>query len=240
MTEAARRGGWRIEQRTGRADELHRRWPAVEADPATRAVAVCRVTRPAVVLGSTQPEHILDVAVAARRGIDVARRRSGGGVVLLRPDDPLWVDVWVPESDPLTDPDVGRAFRWLGEVWAETLAGLGALGLDVVRDGPSRRAATRSVVCFGSTASGEVVTTDGRKTVGLSQRRDRAGARFSCACLGRWEPDDLVALLAGTPGARASILGELRRSAVGLADLTGGDPAAVLRRAADSFLHALR
>ena len=37
---------------------------------------------PAVVLGSTQPEATVDAGAAAAAGLDVVRRRSGGGAVL--------------------------------------------------------------------------------------------------------------------------------------------------------------
>ena len=38
-------------------------------------------------------------------------------------------------------------------------------------------------VCFGGVGTGEVVTADGRKVVGLAQRRNRAGAWFHGACV---------------------------------------------------------
>ena len=55
-------------------------------------------------------------------GVDVVRRRSGGGVVLLVPGECLWLDVVVPRDDPRWDDDVARAMWWLGEVWCQALA----------------------------------------------------------------------------------------------------------------------
>ena len=52
---------------------------------------------------------------------------------------------------------------------------------------------------------------DGRKVVGISQRRTRAGALFQCAALTRWNPAHTLALVrADDPGAAAA---ELSRSA---------------------------
>jgi lipoate-protein ligase A len=37
---------------------------------------------------------------------------------------------------------------------------------------------------------------DGRKLVGVAQRRTRSGARFQCVVLQRWRPERLIGLLA--------------------------------------------
>ena len=77
--------GWRVDERRGDAASLHASWPGVEGSPGERAVAVCRVPAPSVVLGSTQPTEVVDPVRAARRRVGVARRRSGGGAVLVVP-----------------------------------------------------------------------------------------------------------------------------------------------------------
>ncbi len=76
------------------------------------------VDRPTIVLGSTQPDAVLDPAAVERAGVTVARRRSGGGAVHLEPGGAWWVDVVIPRGDPLWDDDVSRAFLWLGDAWA--------------------------------------------------------------------------------------------------------------------------
>ncbi len=42
----------------------------------------------------------------------------------MRPGDQVWVDFYLPATDPLFRVDVSRSFLWLGELWA---AAIGAL-----------------------------------------------------------------------------------------------------------------
>jgi lipoate-protein ligase A len=151
---------------------------------AERTLTWCDVERPAVVLGSAQRDQ-----VKAPDGVDVVRRRSGGGAVLLVPGDVVWADVTIPPGDPLWEPDVAKAFWWIGEAWA---AALRSLGVDaVVHRGAQVHTAWSRRVCFAGVGSGEV-TVEGRKMVGLSQRRTREAALFQCACLVQWDPAPLV------------------------------------------------
>jgi lipoate---protein ligase len=114
--------------------------------------------------------------------------------VLLVPGEVLWVDVVVPAGDPLWRDDIGVATHWLGDAWAAALASSGVTGASVHR-GPLVRAPWSDVLCFAGLGPGEV-TIDGRKVVGISQRRTRHFARFQCAALLVWDPAALVALLA--------------------------------------------
>jgi len=149
---------------------------------------------PALVLGSTQAMRSADSAICRERGVAVVRRRSGGAAVLVGPEDVLWVDVVVGSSDPLWCRDVGRAAWWLGEAWAAALSSAG-LESPSVWKGPLVRSEWSGAACFGGLGAGEVTLGDGRKVVGISQRRTRAGALFQCACLLRWDPGALVELL---------------------------------------------
>ncbi len=219
--------GWTVEERRDVAGVLHASWPTVELAPGRRAVAVCRVPAPSVVLGSTQPGTVVDPVRATRAGVAVARRRSGGGAVLVGPDEPVWVDVWLPADDPLWSDDVGRSFDWLGNAWVTALHRAGLSGLAPHRLGPSSPTRWSALVCFGGVGRGEVVTGDGRKVVGLAQRRNRAGAWFHGACAVRWDPGPLVDVLALSPFERGAAAEELSRAAVGVADLAAeaGRPA---------------
>ena len=181
---------WNRERRTGPAAE-HLAAPA----PEHRLVRLLDLSRPAVILGSSQPEATIDAGRAAAAGVDVARRPSGGGAVLVVPGEALWADVFLPAGDPLWNDDVGVAFHWLGQVWAEALAAVG-VAADAYQ-GPMRHTPWSKLICFAGLGPGEVCHAGSRKKiVGMSQRRTRAHARFQCCALLRWEPDALVALLA--------------------------------------------
>ena len=93
-----------------------------------RTVAVLTVERPALVLGSTQREDVVDRRRLAAAGVDLVRRRSGGGAVLVEPGRTVWIDIDVPVGDPLWTDDVGRSFGWLGRTWAAALGDLGLAG----------------------------------------------------------------------------------------------------------------
>jgi len=154
-------------------------------DVVSREVRIVDVTAPALVLGSSQP-------AVEERGIPLVRRRSGGGAVLVGPGEVVWVDVLLPAGDPLWEDDVARAFHWLGRAWTGALDALGV-------DASWHRGAMECTqwcrhVCFAGIGAGEV-TVEGKKVVGLSQRRTRAGALFQCAALLRWDPERIVELL---------------------------------------------
>ena len=181
---------WILECRSGPAAE-HLAAPAAEH----RLVRLLDLTRPAVVLGSSQPEGTIDAGRAAAAGVDVVRRPSGGGAVLVVPGEAIWADVFLPAGDPLWSADVGVAFHWLGRAWAEALAAVGVPAR--AYEGPMRNTAWSKLVCFAGVGPGEVLdAASGRKIVGLSQRRTRTHARFQCCALLRWDPAALLALLA--------------------------------------------
>jgi lipoate-protein ligase A len=179
------------------------------------------VTGPAVVLGSTQPEEAIDHRRAEAAGVSVVRRRSGGGAVLVTPGDPVWIDLWVPAGDPLWRSDVGRAFDWLGAAWVEALRGCGVTGLTAHREGYVACTRWSGLVCFGGVGTGEVVTDDGRKVVGLAQRRNRDGAWFHGACVLRWDPTQLLDLLVLPEAERRVAARDLAGAATGISDLAG-------------------
>jgi lipoate-protein ligase A len=149
---------------------------------------------PAVVLGGAQPAGDVDEQEAARRGYQVARRRSGGGAVLVGPEECVWIDMVVPAGDRLWDPDVSRAAWWVGDLMASALESLGLTPAGAWKQAMVRSRWT-SKVCFTGLAAGEV-TVAGKKVVGVSQRRTRQGALIQTATLCRWRPADLIGVLA--------------------------------------------
>lgn len=201
---------WEVVRLVEQAGAFHAR-PVPE--PSTRAVWVCEPTAPALVLGSAQPESVVDQAACARAGVEVVRRRSGGGAVLVVPGDLLWLDVVVPVGDELWQPDVGSAFHWLGRCWQGALADLGVA--TAVHTGGLVRSRWSDLVCFAGLGPGELRAASGAKVLGVSQRRTRAAARFQCALLGRWDPGALIGLLALDPADRAAASVELGAVAAG-------------------------
>ena len=188
-------GAWGVEAHQGSAAEFHAR--TVE-EPARRAVWWSSVDRPALVLGSAQRPEVADADALAAAGVELVRRRSGGGAVLLVPGEVVWADVIVPAGDPLWDDDVGRATHWLGRD-----VGGGARGVRAARR--RRSIAGRWSARRGRRSSASPVSDRARcrsarrKVVGISQRRTRGWARFQCAAYLRWDPAALVALLAAAP-----------------------------------------
>jgi lipoate-protein ligase A len=131
-------------------------------------------TAPAIVLGSTQHEDLVDAHFVAARGLEIARRRSGGGAVLVDASV-VWIDFAIARDDLLWDDDIARSMQWLGQLWS---AALTRVGVDAdVHKGAAIVPPLARAICFCGIGHGEVVV-DGRKAVGISQRRTRNGARF--------------------------------------------------------------
>lgn len=137
-----------------------------------------------LVLGSSQSETDVDHDKLAEHNIELATRRTGGGAVLVGPEDLVWFDVVLPSTDPLWHHDVGRSFDWLGIAVQRALEQLG-----VRTERHSGRLVSTEwsrQVCFAGLGPGEL-TIDGRKVVGMSQRRTRTTSRIQVAILLRWD-----------------------------------------------------
>jgi lipoate-protein ligase A len=149
-----------------------------EARSGAVATALLVFASPALVVGSGQPLASIRADVADADHVAVIRRGSGGGAVLCDAGL-LEVDVAVPAGHALAIDDVAESYRWFGEAWTRALAALGVpaclvLPAEARALDDDRRAAGR-VACYASLSPYEVVTPDGRKLVGLCQRR-RGGA----------------------------------------------------------------
>jgi lipoate---protein ligase len=186
------------------------------ADDPTPVLRWYRSTRTAVVLGRGQ--H----APAARAGLQVLTRFSGGGAVLMDPHL-LSCDVAIPTGHPLLDGDLTAVFDRIGHAWATALTQLGVTDLEVHRGASTatRRGTAReqllAAVCYATLGRGEV-TAGGRKLVGLAQRRRRQGALVQCGLLRRWQPASLLEAFGADPGDV-----EIDRAAVGLDQLGHAD-----------------
>lgn len=212
-------GGWHVEHERGPAAALHRRsadlagssapqrhegahLPGDRAQPPPttadvtvppRILRVLEAEAPALVLGSGQPDADVDEEAAVNYGVAVARRRSGGGAVLVGPGQVIWVDLLIRPGDPLWDGDVARAAWWVGDAWAAALGSVG-IGPAEVWKQPMRKGPWSAQVCFAGIGPGEVLI-GGKKVIGVSQRRTRAAALFQTAALIQWDPWAILRLL---------------------------------------------
>ena len=181
---------WSIVVSRSTAGEFHARSVPVEPTP---QIWMHAVTSPALVLGSTQRDDVVDREACERAGVEVVRRRSGGGAVWLAPDEVVWIDVIVPCDAPGWSEDMHRPMLWLGRHLA---AAFRSCGLDdvVVHDGAMITTAHSKLVCFDGLGPGEL-TFGPAKLVGISQRRTREAARLQCCWYSAYRPHRLVELL---------------------------------------------
>lgn len=166
---------------SGTVAQLHE--PISFTEPLVR---IARATDTAMVLGRAQQPALLNHHYLEEHNIGVVQRASGGGAVYVTPNNITWIDVIIPRDHELWTDDVNEAFYWIGDWWASALIkqGLSAQvhkGAFVCND-------VCKLVCFAGLGPGEV-TVDGKKLVGISQRRTREGARFQCALLLEWQPE---------------------------------------------------
>jgi lipoate---protein ligase len=144
--------------------------------PGVAQVLWLQPTDTAVVLGSRQTPELVDSAECARLGVEVVKRRSGGGAVLIVPDQLVWVDFVAPHG--VVPDDVRGSMIWAGERWRRALGAFAGPEVALtVHAGSMETTPWSELVCFAGLGPGEV-SLDGRKLVGLSQRRTRHGVRI--------------------------------------------------------------
>jgi lipoate---protein ligase len=228
---------WQLEFERGPAGALHARsvagvggvggvagaaGDAGAARGSGRLVRVLEAAEPALVLGSAQRLSDVDVVAARRAGVEVVRRRSGGGAVLVGPGQVLWIDLVIRAGDPLWDQDVSRASWWVGDAWAAAIDAC-SLGPCTVWKTAMKASRWSGQVCFAGIGPGEVLVGD-QKVVGLSQRRTRQAALFQTAALLTWDPTSIVGLLDLDDDEAAEAVAGLSRAARAL----GADHASAL------------
>ena len=183
-------------------------------DTAERSLWVPQLSaEPTLVLGSSQSANDVDHDALRSAGIGLTSRRSGGGAVLVSFDDLVWFDIVLPSTDPLWDADVGRSFDWLGTACQRALR---SLDVETERHTGSLVSNEWSrKICFASLGPGEL-TVDGKKLVGMSQRRTRQASRIQVAILRRWDGEQHAQFL-DVPGAdRARAAADLEHAAFGI------------------------
>ena len=179
---------WQVHQVEQSASEMHSK-----DLPSERGIWNVNISNNALVLGSGQRADAVNLEACARANVDLVHRRTGGGAVFLEIGQHLWVDVVVPVDDGLWSADVVTSSRWIGDAWRRVLLTLGETQLSVHR-GRAERSMWSKLVCFAGVGPGEVLT-NGKKVVGISQRRTKESARFQCFVHRRWAPEKFLPLL---------------------------------------------
>lgn len=164
--------------------------------------------RAALVLGCSQ--HALRPEVASRLpwGMGLWERASGGGAVLSGP----WmvsVSVALPPDHAWVRDGGLEAYRHLGRVHAATLAGLGietlAVPPDAVARANQRLGGGVPWACFGSLSPWELTAAEGRKLVGIAQRKQRNGVLLVAGTLCHPPEWSLLCDAMGFPGDAVSL-----------------------------------
>ncbi len=144
-----------------------------------------------LVLGKSQRGRaFLDLSYLDEQNINLTVRQSGGGAVLVSPEDMLWVDIFIPQGSKFWIPDIAEASMWIGRIWHNALK-----RLDIecyLFDQKFSRSEASDLICFISRAAGELFVGT-RKILGISQRRSKFGTRFQCALIINWKPEHMIA-----------------------------------------------
>jgi lipoate---protein ligase len=140
---------------------------------------------PAVVLGCSQARMVTPQEIERRARVGAAVRQAGGGAVLAGP----WMlsaSIVLPDGHALASDQLVRSYRWIGELYAGVLQGL---GIDAHAICPERTRALQARItpdvdwaCFAGFSPWEVVVGE-KKIVGLAQARRRTGTLFVAGLL---------------------------------------------------------
>jgi lipoate-protein ligase A len=151
-------------------------------------------TTSTVVVGSAQRVDGLEVDGAA-----VVRRGTGGGAVICD-ESYLMLDVALPRGDERLLHDLAESYAWLAQALLGSLAAAGAHCLRAVppaevRSQSDEDRALGRLACFAGLGPYEIVDAQGRKLVGLAQRRRRGAGLFQAAMYLQGSREPLADLL---------------------------------------------
>jgi lipoate---protein ligase len=159
--------------------------------------------RPAIVLGCSQRALRTGCRSRLPAGVALVERTTGGGAVLSGPWMVSVSLVLPPDHDWVTGSWLS-AYRWLGRLHAEALAGLGIPTRAVPPEAVTR--ANKGLgdgvpwACFGRLAPWELTDLAGRKLVGLAQRRQSNGVLLVAGTLCQRPDWSLLCDAMGCPG----------------------------------------
>jgi lipoate-protein ligase A len=174
-----------------------------------------RPTEAALVLGSGQrpPENWAPPA-----GLPLVRRGTGGGAVLCD-EDYLMLDIALPPGDPRVLDVVTESYRWLAARLVAALDELEIGSSSLVEplalrqlDEAAREAGRTA--CFAGLGPYELLDGEGRKLVGLAQRRRRGGVLLQAAGYLGGVREPLADMLWLTEAERRALKARLRETAV--------------------------
>lgn len=186
---------------------------------------------PGIVLGFSQKPDLINAQALLAHPIPLYHRRAGGTAVLVGPHL-LALDVFLPAGHKLILHDIVESYRWLGEVWVETLRRIGAhtrlvspqeahAQRDLQKHAPTRHhELLMNRACYGTLSPYEVVS-DKRKVVGFDMIRRRAGSLLQAGVLLQWETQLLATFLGHTQEEQALLERGLLERAIGLNTLVG-------------------
>ena len=195
------------------------------------------VTTPTIVLGSAQRGAGSARLVRDGSAVSVARRATGGGAVLC--DGHLLIAaVAVPSGHPWAGSDVTEAYRPIAGAIAAYLTAGGTPAVLASPDALSHGTEEARIACWAGVGPYEVLV-EGRKLVGLSQRRRGGAVLFEMGIPVSAGQDRLTAYLDLEPGRRDAVEAALARTTC-LAELGEADgPAGVWRGLRSELLRAV-
>ncbi len=134
---------------------------------------------PAIVLGCSQRSLREDIERRLGHRAALVQRESGGGAVLTGP----WLvsaSVVLPHGHPWLCDGLIESYRRLGQLHEAAFRDFGIPSRalpphELFRDNDARGVKSVDWACFGSLSPWEVVNPEGRKLVGLAQRRRQTG-----------------------------------------------------------------
>jgi lipoate-protein ligase A len=189
-----------------------------EAAPQPAAWHLWHYRSPAVVLGCSQRPDAGQEGRAARLGLPLLQRRSGGGAVLEGPWM-LGLSVFLPTDHPHHLPSLARSYRWLAQLIERSLEihNVEAYALPPELVPKKQPDDPLSWACFANFSAWELADAQGRKLVGLAQIRKRSGLLLVAGILLDRSPWQHLVEVMGQPSEQAAMLEERTAHCGGLA-----------------------
>lgn len=134
-------------------------------------------THSALVLGSTQDRSVVNSTECLKRGIEIVKRRSGGGAVLLSSETTVWIDVVLPATHELSVSDIGQAPLWLGKLFQRVLIDLGVTDL-ILHETAMEKTDWSTLICFAGRGQEKSLRTMGARSSASVSAELASGCAF--------------------------------------------------------------